>query len=267
MADNALIFSTALATVYKINSTNAEELWRAERPIKPGRIKLMSYSSIFYSPKDFMGTDLLMVPHPDGFVSVIDFHSGHITRTIQLGVHERAKHSSPDIVAPLLYVGGTLWAASMDFGISRIDPRSGQVVGHIPEKQIQNMTSDNEYIYAVTGQTKNLIALSQAGTIVWKKDLDMLLSTNERLGFPFEKFDVGAKKVFDGTPSRLLVKNKVLIVASSLGAMGIFNVRNGDRIQVVGNSLGFGPKISFLGNEGVIAVTTRGSLFKASFLF
>ncbi|MCA9508031.1 MAG: hypothetical protein KC505_06405, partial [Myxococcales bacterium] len=64
-----------------------------------------------------------------------------------------------------------------------------------------------------------------------------------------------------GLVSRLLVRDNQLIMGTSLGAMGMFDLRNGKLVQVVGNSLGFGPKIGF-GGDRVFALTRKGSLVR-----
>ena len=261
---DSLVFSTGLATVYKINKEEGQEFWQLKRPVNPGRVKLASYSNILFLKNDhsFAGTDILAVPHPDGFVSVLDFESGQAQHTIQLGA-PGARGAFPDIVAPMLYVGQTLWVASYDRGIIRLDPRSGQVVSTFNINEVQQLVADSERVYAATSQS--LMALSMAGSIIWKKDFNKLKTRGARYGFPFVNFNPGPKRVLNGLPSRLLLSDGGLIMATSLGAMAMFDLRNGALWQVVGNSLGFGPKIGFLGSEGVLALTPRGSL--ALFLF
>jgi len=260
----SVVFSSGLATVYKLNRQDGQELWQLKRPINPGRVKLASYSNILFLKNDhsFAGKDILVVPHPDGFVSVLDFESGNEQHHIQLGA-PGAKGTFPDIVAPMLYVGTSLWVASYDRGIVRLDPRSGQVISTININEVQQMVSDGERVYAAS--SKSLMALSTSGSIIWKKDFNKLKTRGARYGFPFVNFNPGPKRVLNGQPSRLLLSDGGLIMATSLGAMAMFDLRNGSLWQVVGNSLGFGPKISFFGSEGVFALTPRGSL--ALFLF
>lgn len=261
---DSVVFSTGLATVYRINREQGNEYWQLKRPVNPGRIKLASYSNILFLKNDhsFAGTDILAVPHPDGFVSILEFADGQMQHNIQLGT-PGAKGAFPDVVAPMLYLGGTIWVASYDRGIVRLDPRSGQVVSTFNINEVQQLVADSERVYAATSQS--LMALSMGGNVIWKKDFNKLKTKGARYGFPFVNFNPGSKRVLNGLPSRLLLNDGGLIMATSLGAMAMFDQRNGNLWQVVGNSLGFGPKIGFFGGEGVFALTPRGSL--ALFLF
>ena len=67
--------------------------------------------------------------------------------------------------------------------------------------------------------------------------------------------------VFMGVPSRLIIRGGYLVMASSLGAMGLFDVSNGRLIQVLGNALGFSPKIS-VADDGVLLLTRFGTVAK-----
>jgi len=265
LVSDSLLFSSGLATVYKI-SLDGQESWRAVRPIGASRLRLASNSNLFFLKSDPHGLasgDLVAAPHPDGYISVFDFMTSHVLHNIEL-TQGGIRRAFPDIVAPMLYVGQALWVASYDLGIARIDPRSGQIISHVLDQKgqsiqhIQEMATDQERIYAASNN--NLMAFSLGGEIVWQKNIEEFKTKNARYGFPFERFETSPKRLFNGLPSRLLLSDDRLIMATSLGAMGMFDIRNGELRQVVGNSLGFGPKIDFLGNQGVIAMTPRGSL-------
>jgi hypothetical protein len=163
----------------------------------------------------------------------------------------------------MLYIEGSIWVASMEFGIVRIDPRGGQIIGQTHEKQVQQLASDGSRVYAATFDSKYLLALSLGGDVIWKKDLSTKKTVGEYLGFPFNNFNVGFNRVFRGMPSRILLVNNNLILATGQGAIGLFT-KNGDLIKEAGNSLGFGPKIGLIEDKSVVAVTRRGSLAKFS---
>ena len=125
--------------------------------------------------------------------------------------------------------------------------------------EIQQLALHDGHIFAAS--SKSLYRLDLNGSIVWQNNFHYLKTKNAQYGFPFSGIDHGAHRVFMGIPSRLIFQSGHLVMASSLGAMGLFDLENGRLKQVLGDALGFGPKIG-VANGGIIALTRFGTLVK-----
>lgn len=256
---DSLMFSSGLATIFRIDSKTGKEQWRILRPLDTNKLMLTSNSNmiLFKDKLDVREGNFLVAGHPEGYISVIYAPEGpEEMRTIRLeGLGSSA--SFPDIVAPMLYIDGLLWVASFGMGIFILDPENGQIRNRLDVIGVSQLAFDGKRVYGATG--KELLAFSSSGEIIWRTVYADLKTRDARYGFPFSQLRWGAKKVFMGVPSTLVLMNDKLVMATSQGAMGEFNPQNGTLQRVVGNSLGFGPKIGIWG-QGIMASTRRGLL-------
>jgi len=256
--NNAIVFSTGLATVYRID-TLGKELWRLERPLSSNRLTLASNSNIVVLKDRVSGKvgNYLAIGHPEGYISIIHATLGaEDLRTIRLDGGGRPA-SFPDIIAPMIYLNNLLWVASFDRGIFVVDQENGHIRNRIEVTEVSQLALDHEAIYGAT--SNELFALSSMGEFLWRTDFSGIKTKEARYGFPFSRLRQGAKRVFMGVPSKLLIRNNKILMATSQGAMGEFSTK-GALLRVVGNSLGFGPKIGVWEGQGVAASTRRGLL-------
>lgn len=255
LENNSLVFSTGLATIYSLDNRTGHELWHVERALLGKKLILKSNSNIvdltFVKDSQF-----LAVPHPEGYLSIIGASSGKEQRIVKLDNNENLP-TFPDIVAPQIMKNRFLWVASFGLGIFVIDPEIGQIRNRIDIKGVSQLASDENTIFGATAD--ELFALALSGEILWRVDLRNIRTKEARYGFPFNGLKFGAKRVFMGVPSTLLMRKDNIIMGSSQGAMGEFSKNDGALLRVVGNSLGFGPKISLF-RDGVVASTRRGLL-------
>ncbi|OPZ23685.1 MAG: outer membrane biogenesis protein BamB [bacterium ADurb.BinA186] len=200
----------------------------------------------------------MLAPHPDGYLSILNIDGGQTEKPLVLSP-ARINRSFPDIIAPMLLVGQTLWIASYSNGLLAVDIKSWQIKERIDIMNIHQLAHKEDTIFAAND--KSLYAIKSGGQIVWQNNFFQLRTRVAAQSSSFVGKNEIGKRVFLGLVSRLLIRDNEIIMGTSLGAMGMFDLRNGSLIQVVGNSLGFGPKISFGGNS-VLALTRRGSVVR-----
>lgn len=254
LAKNHLIFTSALGTIYCL-LPDGQLKWHIEQPLIVERLRLSQRSNILtYSGAN---DDLqLLVPHAEGYISVVDLEAGKVLKKIELGV---GSSRFLDIVAPMAWLSGHLWVASYGLGIFAVDVSVGKVKRKIPETGVLDLVVKGEKLFAASAD--NLYAISSQGDILWKNEVSKLKTRTPKCAFPFNKLDRGAKRLFYGVPSLLLSKNK-LIVSSSAGSVGIFDQTTGHLNQVIGNSVGF-SSINWA-NDKILMVTKRGKLMESS---
>ncbi len=259
LKSGSLYFSTGLATVYRLDASTGTQNWYLARPLSSDRLKLSSNSNLIFMAADKnLGFETLVAPHPDGYLSILDAKNGKLEKQVSLSTVVGIR-SFPDIIAPMLIMDETLWVASFSAGLLAVDVKSWQVREKIDIVSIHQLANNSDTLYAASD--KSLYAIKSGGRILWQNNFHQLRTRVPNQGFPFLNANEIGKRVFLGLVSRLLIRDNQLIMATSLGAMGSFDLGNGHLAQVVGNSLGFSPKISFGGNS-VLALTRRGSVVR-----
>jgi outer membrane protein assembly factor BamB len=256
IVNDALVFSSALGSVYSLDGRTGGQNWYREQPLATERLRLVSASNIIVNEQVIRGekTTNLLVPHADGYVLVIDPKTGESKqRYSSSGV--RAK-GFPDIVARMVVLKNRLWFASYNSGLVSIDLTNGLVREHLPITEIDALSTDGTILFAASAHA--VFAILENGKILWKNDISTIKSRNSPLGFPFSRLQEGGKKMLFGNTG-LLIHGGRVIMASSLGSIGIFDKVNGQLKQIVGNSVGFGP-IEWLDPESFMAVSVRGLL-------
>lgn len=253
--EGILYFSSGLNTLYAVDTKAGKEAWHLARPLASERLTLSSFSNLVLIEQEAT-EKVLVAPHPDGYLSIVDVKEGQELQQVVISSNIK---NFPDIVAPMIVSGGSLWAASYSSGIVAVDTKSWQIKDKINLAGIQQLNSKGDMLYAASD--KALYALAFSGRIVWQNNFSELRTASAEQAFPFKKSDEMGRRVFLGLVSRLLIRDNQLIMASSLGAMGSFNLGNGSLSQVVGNSLGFSPKISF-GDSEVLALTRKGTVVR-----
>ncbi len=256
LSEGSLFFSSGLNTVYCLDAKAGKEKWHLQRPLVSERLTLLSFSNLKLIEQANQ-KKVLVAPHPDGYLSIVDAKGGFEEK--RLTISTNLSRTFPDIVAPLVIAGGSLWAASYSSGIVAVDIKSWQVKDKIDIFGIQQLASEGEKLYAASD--KSLYALALSGHVLWQNNFSELKTEPVKLVFPFKSTNEMGRRVFLGLVSRLLIRDNQLIMASSLGAIGSFDLGNGILSQVVGNSLGFSPKISFGGSE-VLALTRKGTVVR-----
>ncbi len=255
LVGDKLVFSTGLATVYALDALTGVEKWHQDRPLASDRLKLSAQSNTISLVED--SVNMLAVPHPDGFVSLLIADTGKTKRQLSLSPLSGAQVFFPDIVAPMLELDGSLWVASFGRGIFVFDIKSGQINNHLILDEIQQLALNGNKIFAAS--SKALYRLNLDGSIVWQNNFQYLKTLPAKYGFPFTGMEYTTNRVFMGLPSRLIFFGDSVVMASSLGAIGLFDGDNGRLIQVLGNALGFSPKIS-VSNDGVLLLTRFGTV-------
>jgi len=265
MVDKALVFTSAVGTIYSVNSETGELNWRLPQPLAAERLRLSSNSNIIVAEKKMLADAplTLVVPHADGYISVIDAASGEVKKRVSLGISR--PNGFPDIVAPMVILRNQLWVASYDLGLCAIDLTTFQIREQRNISEITQLASDGHSLYAATPNV--LMSLSDAGIIKWKNNIAEISAKLAPLGYPFTHSMDSSKRLFYGTPSRLLLREKQgeLIMATSYGSLGVFDKSNGQVIKILGNSVGFGPKIDWAGSDSIVAMSRRGLLMKFQF--
>ena len=263
--EDAVVFSSAVGTVYSIDQRSGHLNWEVKQPLAHERLRLSSNSNIILREKkanDSKAAELI-VPHADGYLSVIDARSGQVKKKLSLGT-SRPK-SFPDIVAPMVIFRNQLWVASYDLGLFVIDMAFLQIREHHNISEISQLASDGEILLAATPNW--LMAISGLGAITWKNNLASITTKLSLLGYPFERNLKQNRRLFFGTPSRLLIRENYgdVILASSFGSMGVFDRSTGQLLKILGNSVGFGPNIDWAGSKSIAAMSRRGLLMKFQF--
>lgn len=254
----ALIFTSALGTIYSLNSLNGQLNWQKEQPLAKERLRLLENSNILALENIIKGdkTTYVIVPHADGYVSAINSQNGQVKKHVALS--STGTTDFPDIVAPMV-VTNKLWVASYGLGIFAIDVSSARIRLHLPITEIAMLAADNSNLYAASSDA--IFAIADNGQILWKNPISEIKSRAAPLGFPFNRLEQGSKRMFFGTPAGLLMTGDQLIIATSLGAIGIFDKAGGRLRQIIANSVGFGP-LDWADTSSFMAVSKRGLLMK-----
>lgn len=255
LQDKGLFFTTGLATVYSLEADTGKENWHVERPLASDRLKFSSNTNLIIIAEE--GGQLL-APHPDGYLSIFNLSGEQVQKPLSLSP-ARINRSFPDIIAPMVLIGQTLWVASYSNGLLAVDIKSWQIKERIDIMNIHQLAHKEDTIFAAND--KSLYAIKSGGQIIWQNNFFQLRTRIAAQSTSYVGENEIGKRVFLGLVSRLLIRDNEIIMGTSLGALGMFDLRNGSLIQVVGNSLGFGPKISFGGNS-VLALTRRGSVVR-----
>lgn len=260
VSERVIYFTSALGTVFAVDMDSGTELWRLLRPKNSERLRLSNNSNLIVieTNETLMEQKVLIAAHADGYLSVIKADGGKLSQNIVLG--ELGKNKAfPDIIAPMIKLGGTIYAASYSSGIFSVDLKSLQIRTKTPVLGVQQMASKDETIFAANAE--ELYAFKADGRILWKNNFFQLRTNLANYTKPFKTVNQVGKKVFLGSISRLLIQDNVLLMGTSLGALGVFNLGNGNLVQIVGNGLGLGPKIIF-GADSVLGMSRNGSLVR-----
>jgi outer membrane protein assembly factor BamB len=249
-----LIFTSALGTIYCLDSKNGEVKWHIEQPLTVDRLRLASRSNILaYEEKSKAH---VLVPDAEGYISVVNIKDGMIVRKISLDVDKVS--GFVDIAAPMVWFKNHLWVASFGLGIFAIDVGAGKVRHSILEKGVIELASNDEKLFAASADA--LYAISSSGGILWKNPVHEVKSRVPQAAFPFDKFTKGAKRIFYGSPTKIFLEDNKLVTAYSLGSIGVFDQKSGHLNQILGNSVGF-ASLNKTDTE-VLLVSKRGLLMK-----
>lgn len=265
MIENALVFTSSMGKIYSIDGKTGAVNWEVFEPLATERLRLSSHANIFvYERTNLTGVEVeLVVPHADGYVSVLDSKTGIVKNKITLGVREA--RGFPDIAAPMVFLKNSLWVASYDHGLFALDVGSWQIRERVDVKEIVELSTDGRMIYAAT--PNNLLAITDMGAIRWNNHFADVKTKLGPLAYPFHQTLQGRKRLFYGVPSRVLVHNEknALVMATSAGSLGIFDKTNGQLKKILGNLVGFGPKIDWAEPDSFVVVSRRGLLMKFRF--
>ena len=252
-----LIFTSALGTVYCLDKNNGKIKWRLLRPMAKERLRLESQSNILSYQDPLADSNVqVIVPHADGYISFIDVKSGKVLNKLVL--EAPGAKGMPDVVSPMVMLNNKLWVASFGRGVFAIDRSIGRIRDRLPILNIVQMSFEGSTLFAASPD--KLYAISEQGRIMWENDFSKIRSRLPRSAFPFDGFAHGAKRMFFGTPSRLLVSKTHILMANS--SIGFFDKSTGRLDAIIGNSVGFGPKISWAEPGNLVAVSKRGLLMK-----
>lgn len=260
IVDDSLIFSSAVGTLYNIDANTGALKWKLERPLATARLRLQQNSNIIKFDDVVKGVkeSWLVFPHADGYLLIVNANTGAVKKTISFGTAR--SNGFPDIVAPMVWFKNKLWAASHDLGLLSLDIQGGIFRDLRNLKGIVQLVSDGENIYAATADM--LIAINEAGDVLWKNNVGEIKTRLARAGFPFQTFKPEGRSVFYGLPSRLLLSPHHIIMATSAGSLGIFSKVNGQVRKIVAHQVGLGPKINWAGQAQFVVVSKRGLLMK-----
>ncbi len=257
IVDKQVVFTSSVGTIYAVDSRTGVVLWQVAQPLARDRLHLAPQSNIEKHEDLASKSEFIMVPHADGYVSTIDAHSGKLKKKTEVTTAQ--SHGFPDIVAPMVAIKNRLWVASNDGGVAIIDSVSARIRELVPIHGVIDMVSDGSSVYLAT--TDTVYRMNEAGEVLWKGDIAPIVSRTPRAAFPFEHFAQGAKRMFFGFPTGMLVDDKRLVISYSLGSLGVFDKESGRLIQIAGNSVGF-SSIKWAGPQSIIAVSKRGLLMK-----
>lgn len=252
---NDLIFTSALGTIYCLDPNDGKLKWHIEQPLTVDRLRLASNSNII--PYGEGEPSHVLVPHAEGYVSLVDIKAGTVEKKIVLGMSRSSKFL--DVVAPMVWLKNHLWVASYGLGIFAVDIHTGRVRHSVLENGILQLTSDGDKLFAASADT--IFSIKNSGDINWKSPLNEIKSRVPRAAFPFNKMDRGAKRMFYGAPSRLLLIGNKLITAFSAGSIGVFNQTSGKLEDILGNSVGFNASVNWA-DGNILMVSKRGLLMK-----
>lgn len=257
---DAVIFTSSMGTIYCIDGRTGAVRWQIEQPMAKERLRFSQQSNIYAFKEANQGIeeDFIVVPHSDGYLSVIHVPTGKIKKRIELAGSPQA-NGFPDIVAPMVvFKNNRLWVASYDLGIAIIDLGSLRVREQIEQRGILELATDGSTMFAASADA--IFSLADSGKILWKNDISTIKSRAPRTGFPFERFSQGAKRMFYGVPTRMLLSGKRILLSTSLGSIGIFDKTTGKNLAILGHSIGFGA-LEWAGSD-FMAVSRRGLLMK-----
>jgi outer membrane protein assembly factor BamB len=259
MVGGMLIFTSGMGTIYSIDRSNGTLRWEIKRPLAAQRLRQTHNSNIVsFTAKEQEKKLRLVIPHADGYLSVVNAATGQLDTKISLGSLDLT--AFPDIVAPMVWLKKRLWVASYGHGIFGIDIFSGKIREKLDVKGIVQLASDDSKLFAASSDA--LLAISETVQIIWKNNLAEIKSRVPHAGFPFHWLKLGAKRLFYGGLSKLLLTHGNVILATSAGSIGIFNKMTGQLEQIAANSVGLGPKINWAGPALILAVSKRGLLME-----
>lgn len=256
--DGMFIFSTALGTVYNINSNTKDISWYYSRPKAKERLRMATYTNILLLDK-WKDNKAIVVPHFDGYLSILAVSSGQLLAKINLILDQ--KYAFPDIVSPLVYFKGRLWVSSYDYGVFIIDLDSQKVVDHLDISGIIQLINDKNHVFMASSD--NVYAISPLGGVIWQFSLKEIFSKSAPLAYPFSSFLKTNKRSFFGFPSRILLNDKLVILATTAGSMIILAKESGKLLQIAGFAVGFGHTISLVKNESaIVSSSKRGTMME-----
>jgi len=264
IAKDALVFTSSLGSIYCLDQKKGSLRWQIKQPLSAERLRLASNSTIYVyeEPVGENKRSLLFVPHADAYISVIDAVSG--AEESQITLANPIPNGFPDIVAPMIRLRNRLWVASYDLGLFGIDLTSRQVQDHIDLKEVTELTTDGQSLFAATPHA--LSAFSEIGRLIWANDLKEVKSRATPTTYSFKDGPDNSRRLFFGRPSRVLTDHLgVIVVAFSGGSIGIFDKASGQLRKILGNSVGFGPKIDWAGPTSFVVMSKRGLLMKFEF--
>ncbi|MCA9508181.1 MAG: PQQ-like beta-propeller repeat protein, partial [Myxococcales bacterium] len=189
---NELYFSTGVATVYALSSRAGNEKWRVERSLALERLRLTSNSSLSYVAEE---KGILVAPHPDGYLSLLDSKSGELIKEIILSSAQSNK-VFPDIVAPIKLIGSILWVASYSGGLVAIDIKNWQIKEKVDIAGIQQLAFKDDVVFAATKDS--LYALKSGGLSLWQNNFFQLKTKVAQQSTIFERKNEVGKRVFLG---------------------------------------------------------------------
>lgn len=263
--ENSLFFSNKLGNVYSIDtkdfsSKEAKLLWKIDRPAGKIALKLSSNSNLLLYKNSINSVNYLLAPHFSGYISLINATTGKIEKDLTL-TKPGASYDFPDIVAPLVLVDNAVYAASYKAGLFKISLPSLQVISRREDlTKIIQLSKTNDGIIAAT--TENLFSISFNNIIKWKNNFSLIKTKSLAYGYPFSFID--QRPALMGGISNIIIYNNIILMASDMGGLGIFDLKSGSLMGIKGGLIGFGPKVEFY--EGLLfSVSKAGSLFKYSF--
>lgn len=257
--DNSLLFTSTMGTIYSLDATTGAFNWKIEEPISAERLRMAQHSSLVpYEEASFgVKQSSVLVPHADGHISQVGLPGGEVIRRISLGATQG--FGFPDIVAPMVMLKNRLWVSSYDLGLFSIDVGNARIRQQLPIRELVELTTDGTTLFAASANV--LYAISENGEILWKYEMSKVKTRASRAGYPFDKQELGRKRIFFGSPSRLLIDKSRIIMATSLGSIGVFSKTSGRLEQIVGNSVGYG-RLDWASPSSFVAVSRRGLLMK-----
>lgn len=258
--NDTIIFSTMMGTIYCLEQKDLSKKWKIKNDrVMEGQLHLASYAR--WMSVQEKGANTVIMARPMGELSFINAKEGKVTNTLQLGMV--AAKEFADIVAPMVWLNGTLFVASYDLGLFAIDPQLGQIKRSYPaEKKIIQLATDGQALFAATKET--LFALDSNAQRIWVNHFGEIYTKRERYGFPFDKYRESPNKLFIGSVSNLWVVGKTVILTMDEEGIGLFNGGDGKFVSAI-SKLGVGPNFTINDENNIFAVTRLGTLIKLSF--